>query len=302
MPHKNSYQKQAHEYFEARFSGTEKGNVRAITRRNDAFYRLNAGEFARKLVDLYNAQLPKDQKLTPEEIFTINDISKVFRIEVLPRTPGTYTPFFVATKNRAHLLNEVEIGSYSTPEGKRIREKIERDLGVMEEELERMATNDQLMPRNLVSERHPCRFNNPTLEATHNALYLASLYQPGTELSIAADKILRAPKAGITRAQIIAEGLRSPDMINGVEQELVDCFHESTGYLPMNGQLKRKNWASTHRVILDTQIDNFPSITMLSDAIPGFVGFEFHEGNKKAEELVRKVYRLTRAATDSLRH
>ncbi len=306
MPQKNPYQKQAHDCFEARFSGkghTDKAQVPSITLRDPAFYRLDPREFVEKLFDLYNGHFLEPQKLTAEERRLIQDSPRVTRLEVLPQEAGLHAPFYIAAKTRNDVLNEVELGHLSDTTGYKIRSRISKDVAVILDDLVRMRDNETTMPRKILPKNHPLFHQHLEKETTMNYLYARGFYHSATlgpqpEESRIADTLIRAPAEGMSRVQIIKPNLMHQLTVGGIEQELVDLFHEETGYLPINGQIRRP---SNQEIVIDTAVKGLPFIRLLVSPKQGFVGFEFKRDDKLGEAIVKKAYLFTRAATEICR-
>ena len=331
----NNYQRDMHAYFEARFSGTEKAMVPAIIHRDHAFYRLDPTGFAELLVRVYNQQIGKGIPLTEAELFKINFPEldpKVIRFEVLPREErqertreesqeriretgsqmqekSSTTPFYIATKNRGHALNEVEVGSLATPDGYKLINRLDKDIQVIRTELQRMFLNEQHMPRNKLSRSHPLYDHNPEKAGTLRRLYAESI-----------TSATAGQRSDLEYSQIKNRALVQDLKKVGLEQELVDCFNTVTNRLLLfNGEVANRNLApGIDLIILNGDIvrqpngkmerelpavkGEFPSIQLITSQESGTIDLQYLKGDNRARDIAVLVYAPLRALIDKHRN
>ena len=109
-----------HELIESRFAGNghEKASIPATSYRDPHFRELDPCLFPEQLIELHNHGVRPDIRFGPEEWFVLgfydapqDVMPRIVRLEVLPiQITDRKAPFYVSTKLREGIFNEVEIG------------------------------------------------------------------------------------------------------------------------------------------------------------------------------------------------
>lgn len=297
----NPYQLALHDLFEGRFSGDTKADIPARMFREPALAIMDARDFAEQVVHFYNYHNPLGKRLDPQEVFILGhpkEDPKVIRLEVLPLKEDERAAFYVATKQRNHRLNEVEVGHLRSSQGYQTVGRVCKDIEVMISELVRMQEFQGLKPSYLIASTpsHPINHSHPERHETAKNIYKNRVISEFSD-----------PKGGPSTEthKVVTQGLLGYVQVGGIQQEFLDAYSQVTGHLPLGG-LRRSDSATAHKLALYPQANKGPVMT-LSITAQGpreEISLEHQTASdhtEKAREIVRRTLSPLVLVIDRLR-